>query len=121
MFGRTEQVWMSACLMFSDQSRGKTPSGSKVEWRYVAVTGSHHYAAPEGANMLTLDDRADVWSVGCIGLRMVLTGLRGVDDISSRLDDSKYTPSFLDQLLNLAEEVMVLYYFYRGLVTIKNF
>jgi len=69
------------------------------------VAGSHHYAAPEVAQTLTTDHRADVWSIGCIGLHMVLTGLRGVEDINTRLDDIKYTPSFLHQLTSLAEEV----------------
>jgi len=75
--------------------------------RYVDVTGSHHYAAPEVAHVLTSDDKADVWSVGCIGLHMVLTGLRGVSNITSRLDEIKYTPAFLNPLLNLAQEVIV--------------
>jgi len=69
------------------------------------VTGSHHYAAPEVAHILTSDDRADVWSVGCISLRMVLTGIRGVEDINSLLDNIKYAPSFLTKLIELAEEV----------------
>ena len=76
--------------------------------RCVDATGSHHYAAPEVAYTLTSDDRADVWSVGCIGLRMVLTGLRGVDNVNSRLEDIKYTSSFCDQLIALAEEVTLL-------------
>jgi len=42
---------------------------------------------------------------------MVLTGLRGVDDINSRLDNIKYAPSFLDKLTDLAEEVAMLFCF----------
>ena len=42
---------------------------------------------------------------------MVLTGLRGVDDIDSLLDNIKYTPSSLDELTSLAEEVTVSDYF----------
>ena len=68
------------------------------------VIGSYHYAAPETAHSLTSGDQADVWSVGCIGLRMVLTGLRGVDNINCKLDDIKYTTSLLHQLTSLAEE-----------------
>jgi len=69
------------------------------------VAGGHHYAAPEVALTLTSDDRADVWSVGCIALRMVLTGLRGVSNVNSRLDGVKYTASAVSQLTGLAEEV----------------
>ena len=36
---------------------------------------------------------------------MVLTGLRGVDDINSLLDNIKYTPSLINELVSLAEEV----------------
>jgi len=75
------------------------------------VTGSHHYTAPEVAHMLISDDRADVWSVGCIALRMVLTGLRGVDNIDSRLDTIKYIPAAVDQLTSLAEEVTIVFHF----------
>jgi len=71
------------------------------------IAGSHHCAAPEVAHSLASDDRADVWSVGCICLRMVLTGLRGVDDINSLLDNIKYTASSLNELTGLAEEVMM--------------
>jgi len=42
---------------------------------------------------------------------MVLTGLRGVDDINSVLDDVKYTPCFLSQLTSFAEEVKIFYCF----------
>ena len=77
----------------------------------VDVTGSHHYAAPEVAHTVTSDDRADVWSVGCIGLHMVLTGLRGADDINIQLDNVKYTPLFLSQIISLAEEVTLFYCF----------
>ena len=73
--------------------------------RYVDVVGSHHYSAPEVTHSVTSDDRADVWSVGCIALHMVLTGLRGIDDMSIRLDDVKYSPSSLSHLIGLADEV----------------
>jgi len=73
----------------------------------IGVTGSHHYAAPEVADRLTSDDRADVWSVGCIALRMVLTGVRGADDINNKLDNIKYSQSFVSQLTSFAEEVMI--------------
>jgi len=38
---------------------------------------------------------------------MVLTGLRGVDDINSLLDSIKYTPSLIGELMHHAEEVTV--------------
>jgi len=72
---------------------------------YIDVTGSNHYAAPEVAQSLVSGHRSDVWSVGCVALHMVLTGLRGIEDIKSRLDNIKYTASFLNQLTSLAEEV----------------
>jgi len=77
----------------------------------IDITGSHNYAAPEVAHTLTSDDRADVWSVGCICLRMVLTGLRGVDDINSLLDIIKYTPAIISELTSFAEEVTISYCF----------
>ena len=73
----------------------------------VTGAGSQHYAAPEVAHSLTSDDRADVWSVGCICLHMVLAGLRGVDNINSLLDNIKYTPSLVAELTSLADEVML--------------
>ena len=42
---------------------------------------------------------------------MVLTGLRGVDDINSLLDNVKYASSLLNKLTELAEEVTVLFCF----------
>ena len=87
----------------------------------VVVAGSHHYSAPEVAHSLTSDDRADVWSVGCIGLRMVLTGLRGVDDITSRLDGVKYIASSLSELINLAEEVTLFDCFLGFVIRVEDF
>jgi len=37
---------------------------------------------------------------------MLLTGIRGVDDVDSKLDAVKYAPPFLNHLMNLADEVI---------------
>lgn len=67
--------------------------------------GCRRWSAPELVDKLTSDERADVWSVGRIGLSMILAGIPETEISQDKLEKIRYSSEVLDSLLNLASEV----------------
>lgn len=76
--------------------------------RDFAVTGTLRWLAPELAHSLTSDEPADVWSIGCIALNMMLSGVRDLGNFSNKLELIKFSTTELENLLQLANEVQLM-------------